>query len=198
MPKQINSAAVGQRLVQLFSLKGRFQPVLDEVIVPVVSVDPEGVERKPAAGKFFQAAGGAGTYVFGYLLNPSSSGIIVRVTRIVVPNSLTVDVLMPGLGQSILPLISGGASNATTERWSEGGIPGIPTAQVLYGTSTTATSGSAQMALSQGSAQQQIPFPVPIVLKPGDIVQITTEAANTAMGGSFEWTEEPIVSDGFV
>ena len=38
MPKQINTPQPGQRLVNEFATKGRYQPVLDEVIVPVAIV----------------------------------------------------------------------------------------------------------------------------------------------------------------
>jgi hypothetical protein len=41
MPKQIQTPTPGQALVRLFNLKGRYQPVLDDTIVPVTIVEAE-------------------------------------------------------------------------------------------------------------------------------------------------------------
>ncbi|GAJ05910.1 unnamed protein product, partial [marine sediment metagenome] len=59
MPKQINTYTFGQNLVQKFGLKGRFQPVLDETIVPVTVVDSD-QDSRIAVGGMIGITAGAG------------------------------------------------------------------------------------------------------------------------------------------
>ena len=82
MPKQINTFTFGQRLVEKFGLKGRFQPVLDEVIVPVTVVESN-IQTRLAVGGALGTASGPGikTALFsltrqipGWWLPLSSSG----------------------------------------------------------------------------------------------------------------------------
>lgn len=81
MPKQINTPVPGQGLVSRFSLKGRFQPVLDEVIVPVAIVpDPSEEARGRACQGTVRITTltNAATYRC-YLLNPTTSEMLMRV-----------------------------------------------------------------------------------------------------------------------
>lgn len=84
MPKQINSPFPGSGLVKAFNLKGRFQPVLDETVVPVALVTDltslgMGSGIKEAAGTNYNTSFVA-TSSYGLLSNPTNSGINIHVT----------------------------------------------------------------------------------------------------------------------
>lgn len=188
MPKQINTAGVGQRLVKLFALKGRFQPVLDEVIVPVVSVDAEEVEQRPAGSNAFVGAGGAGTYTCVVLQNPSGSGKIVRLewfSPFATSNQVNI---YPNLS-----ILSGGLTGAN-EFWEDLRLPGVPAATVSTSVTTTVpTSAAAIVTPYLAIGANWIP-PTPWVLGPGDAVVFQLTTANTAFGGSLAWTEQDEVA----
>lgn len=83
MPKQINSPFPGSSLVRAFNLKGRFQPVLDETVVPVAIVtdlQTQGVGsgQKEAAGTNYNTSFVA-TSSYGLIHNPVDSGINIHV-----------------------------------------------------------------------------------------------------------------------
>jgi len=87
MPKQLNNGKVTESLQRAFGFKGRYIPMLDEVIVPVyVIADPA-----PAAKSKLCAAtvtvsnpdGTGGFLVYAQLFNPVGSGNIVSVTNVV-------------------------------------------------------------------------------------------------------------------
>lgn len=80
MPKQINTYTFGQGLVRKFGLKGRFQPVLDETIVPVTVVDSTLVNRKAVGGQIGTASG-AGNQNRIQFSNPEGSNVIVTIKR---------------------------------------------------------------------------------------------------------------------
>jgi len=86
MPKQLNSGAITQALQRAFGFKGRYIPMLDEVIVPVyVIADPS-----PAAVSRICAGTGSADAASGnqqpavMLFNPLDSGIICNVTTVIV------------------------------------------------------------------------------------------------------------------
>jgi hypothetical protein len=129
VPKQINTYTFGQALVKRFGLKGRFQPVLDETIVPVTLVD-EAIERRPAfAG--FEAPAVAGEYSSFQLLNPNDSGIVVRVEQIWVSAAA-----FGLLRLSIDSTWTLGTKTQKTSVWRKTGTPGRPAAEFYYGQST--------------------------------------------------------------
>jgi len=83
MPKQLNNGQITQALQRAFGFKGRYIPMLDEVIVPVyVIADPS-----PAAQTKLCAATASltidQTNAFVQLFNPPGSGNIVNVTNVV-------------------------------------------------------------------------------------------------------------------
>lgn len=94
MPKQINLPTYAQGLVSRFALKGRFQPVLDETIVPVVIVSsfegsggsgvPIQAERRLASGYALMKCTWTGPDTdsrwYFALRNPAGSGVGLSIT----------------------------------------------------------------------------------------------------------------------
>ena len=85
MPKQINTPQVGSALVRFFNLKGRFQPVLDEVIVPVaIAADLTAAGGAATAvrhaGGFaqFEWTGGLTKKAWHSIENPATSGVDIH------------------------------------------------------------------------------------------------------------------------
>jgi len=90
MPKQLNAGAITQALQRAFGFKGRYIPMLDEVIVPVYNISdpsPAAVTRL-CAGTSKVAATGTPANPFVQLLNPALSGIIVNLTAAVASASV--------------------------------------------------------------------------------------------------------------
>lgn len=189
MPKQINTATPGQKLVKLFGLKGRFQPVLDEVIVPVVSVDQETNVAAGACGAVLNIGGTASNYAFAYLSNPSTSKSLIRVTHFIARAATgdNVHVLT-----NAAPLISSSAT-AGNRWWKEVGIPGTPVATFWTGESTTDISGAQALEIWVATGGVARAFGAPFILNPGETLQMQFgTAALTATFMGFEWTEEPL------
>lgn len=93
MPKQINTPNPAQGLVKQFALKGRYQPVLDETIVPVVDVSQFAPAVNVARTRLCSASVNYGPTsgtpnVFLYLYNPVDSGALVTVTAVRLSASL--------------------------------------------------------------------------------------------------------------
>lgn len=187
MPAQINTATVGQRLVALFGLKGRFQPVLDEVVVPVVNVDAGTIDQVSCAASAYQA-GAASNYNFSYLQNPSTSTKIIRVQRIEFLPGSTAEIFT--LITSVAPVISGGGTNGTEYFLDQ--RAGAPVGVWVHGSSTTDVSGAAAVQEGRQTGGPQPDFPTPIALMPGDTLQATSLGTNKSAWWTWFWTEEPI------
>jgi len=88
MPKNLNNAKITQRLVESFQLKGRYIPMLDEVIVPVyVLDDPAPAAPNRLAGGFVKIDGADDPNALFF--NPPGSGVMMVVTSVVVQLSKT-------------------------------------------------------------------------------------------------------------
>ena len=121
MPKQINTYQVGQSLVKKFGLKGRFQPVLDEVIVPVITVgDTTPTDIRLAVSGISAAAAGAGNQHKIHLRNPPNSGILMTVKSFwAVSGAPTTDFLAISMGTT-------STAAGTRGFWRDGRIAGQP------------------------------------------------------------------------
>jgi len=88
MPKQLNNGAVTQALQRAFGFKGRYIPMLDEVIVPVYIIadpSPAGVTRLAAGtASAIVALGNTTNLPFVQLFNPVDSGVVINVTSVAV------------------------------------------------------------------------------------------------------------------
>lgn len=84
MPVTLNNAAVTRALQRVFGFKGRFNPVLDEVVVPVYSLtDSTPQAPQPnAGGQVISPPAGAGSIPVNILLNPAGSGLTVTVEAV--------------------------------------------------------------------------------------------------------------------
>jgi hypothetical protein len=190
MPKQINTATVGQRLVQLFNLKGRFQPVLDEVIVPVVSVDAETVQQRPASGGSYQA-GAAAQYSFGLLSNPNDSGKIIRVSRIHCWSSNPGNFFTTIRGA----LYTLGVINTADVEFTDGGQAGAPVGFVQTGVSTTLVTfitGAVRSAPNAGPQLTVIDGQWILPSGTGLMCMFSTVLSDSEF--SFQWTEEDLIT----
>jgi len=84
MPKQLNNGQVTQALQRAFGFKGRYTPMLDEVIVPVYNIqDPSpATVTLLCAGIVAVPITGAGDNLrFCQLFNPRGSGRMINVTH---------------------------------------------------------------------------------------------------------------------
>lgn len=191
MPAQINTPGPGQRLVSLFGLKGRFQPVLDEVIVPTVDVGAQEVQTRDCTA-YDAIAAVAGAFPFAFLQNPAGSGIIARIKVIAcIPASAGVIYVTTTLA----PLISGGSS-AFNKYWKDQDYPGDPVMTAANGTSTTDVSSSTAFTRFAGTGGLYSVFDSgrEWVIHPGQTLQVTFGTVNVAMTAlGFEWSEEPEV-----
>jgi len=86
MPKQLNAGAITQSLQRAFGFKGRYIPMLDEVIVPVYIIADPSPASKTKLCAATSTLDTTGTIGFGLiqLLNPVGSGNLINVTSVVV------------------------------------------------------------------------------------------------------------------
>lgn len=84
MPKQINTPTFGSQLVRLFNLKGRFTPVLDEVIVPVVVVGTSSPAQERHFGGTAELGSTGATIKYHNLSNPAGSNVLLKLISVAV------------------------------------------------------------------------------------------------------------------
>jgi hypothetical protein len=177
VPKQINTPSPGQALVRMFSLKGRFQPVLDEVIVPVVIVPLEApATRKLAFWGTSQTATGAAQNLV-ILQNRVGSGVLIVITKIWAFSSQAADtfVVLPVAGQ----LSASGIGNHrdTREGFSQLPVMGI-------GTTTQATA-----VLGFPHYLVDVVHDVEFIMEPFTAFHVIQNTANKTFQLNFEWYE---------
>jgi hypothetical protein len=181
VPKQINTPTPGRTLVRRFGLKGRFQPILDEVIVPVTSVDQD-VERRPAiAGNLAAAAAGENSSF--QLLNPNDSGIIVRVEQIWVHSNA-----LQNLRLSLNPVWTLGTKTKKAALWRERSLPGVPVAEFYHGQSTFLNQDLGFISMS--TIPPTLLTNLGIVLPSGASVMMQNDTVNATFFTTILWTEE--------
>jgi len=95
MPKQLNAGQITQALQRAFGFKGRYVPMLDEVIVPVYVI------QDPAPSNPTRLCAGVGDLVvvatineYVQLFNPVGSGNIVNVTNVVTSSDVKLELLI--------------------------------------------------------------------------------------------------------
>jgi len=95
MPKQLNNGRVTQALQRAFGFKGRYIPMLDEVIVPVYAIeDPAPADPSRLCSGTFAALSSAIPDILPevQLFNPLGSGVICNVTNVVALGSTKFDI----------------------------------------------------------------------------------------------------------
>ena len=86
MPKQLNNGKITEALQRAFGFKGRYIPMLDEVIVPVYNIADPSPANVTKLGAATTAVGGGlmPELTWTGLFNPPRSGVILNVTSAVV------------------------------------------------------------------------------------------------------------------
>ena len=188
MPKQIQTVWPGQALVKLFGLKGRYQPVLDETIVPVTVVGQETLSS-PAQARAQNIAGGAGKNSFIRLTNPADSGLRMVIEGFNAQTASTQEFLI-----SLAPFSLAGATTVTVEAdWRTTGLPGAPAAIVVAGIQTTATMpGTAEYTFRDTILRVNI-GEYRAVIEPGGVFVLHGATASvTWTRAGLLWTETPL------
>jgi len=138
MPKQLNNPKISQALVEAFGLKGRYAPMLDEVLVPVYIIeDPAPAEPNKIATGFSRVDGEVNPS--HQLFNPAGSGVMLVVNAA----SLTIITSSGGAAQAFVNLQLNGTgvrfpddATANASQWRDLRINKIistrnPSAEVL-------------------------------------------------------------------
>jgi len=207
MPKQINAGKLTQALQRAFGFKGRYTPMLDEVVVPVYVIEdpaPAAVTRLCAGSRAFTATEPPGTLAYVQLFNPLKSGVIVNVTNVVVisldvkqnieirineapapelgNNSFFRDLRNSGRGLQIKPIAQIHRDNAEV----------VPLGDLLAIVQIDATLSQTASWEAQGGDPRQ---PL-VVLRPGSglltQVSVPTLASSDIYRTNFRWLEIPI------
>jgi len=210
MPKNLNNAKVTQRLVEAFQLKGRYIPMLDEMITPVYVIDdpaPAEANRLAVGTVQIQAAVNPTTQLF----NPLESGIVAVVTF---ANAIF---SKPSGAASLIDItvflvesdqVPSDASFALNREWRDTRIDiadpyaftaskagSVAAGAVIIQNATSIESGVGTATVGVLETPVQGPRQPPVVLKPGTGVAINanTGVDNINMSSNFLWEEIPIM-----
>jgi hypothetical protein len=185
VPKQINTWTFGQALVNKFGLKGRFQPVLDETIVPVTIVDDQPGQRPATCGGSVTAVALANSYF--RIENPTLTTLYrVRWSTWIFAAGARLAVDMAGAEPfSGVPDTKVAVTN---ERWSDTSIPGVPSALWFEGVTTTVMIASYRQ-LDSATGFLGLEW----IVHPGDAINFYCTSADVGLNawGAY-WTEEPV------
>ena len=188
MPKQINTPTPGQRLVQLFGLKGRYQPVLDETIVPVVSV--EEVQEVRGAMAYAQVPAAAGEFPFCRVSNPINSGFLITMEefRANVGGNTSFWALFAGFS------LVGATVVGEVTQWRDSQRAGLPGAVLDIGSQLAAAipAGAHRWQMQVGGTGAVAGFAFDGKVWPGDFLIIWADVLNNLMQYSMQWTETTI------
>jgi len=198
MPLPIQIGSVTQALQRAFGFKGRYTPMLDEIIVPVyVIADPSPAQITRLAAGFNNQSQVALQFVFIMLFNPEGSGILINVTSVVASADLKTDLTV-----SLFDDVSGVSLDGSTA-WRDRRNAGRPSGLVGRSNSETAVVGEsvariqvdgtlAQTAAWEASAAD--PRQPLIVLDEGKglIVQDTLGTDIPVINVNYRWLEVPI------
>lgn len=193
MPKQINTPNPGQRLVGLFGLKGRFQPVLDEVIVPVVDVGAQEVNERHCSAEASTGAA-AGEFSCARLSNFDLStldwtGKIAVVDRVTIRGATA---------QNYYFLIGGtwtlGSLTAGVKGYTDSAYAGqSPLASITYGTTTFDNAASSILTKWVATGGVSINLPG-WVISNGVALFVQADTANQGFDISIEWYERDVIA----
>ena len=186
MPKQINTPTAGQALVEQFSLKGRYQPVLDETIVPVVLVPTDvPVTKLLATGGQTATAAGAGNQNIISLFNPTTTGVLVTLEHIIALSGTPLtDTIHVSYEASISQ--TGSGSQVRDSRDLRGFL-GVGTNSVLALTKASKPASAVQIApyyIANGEH-----YDIEWIISPGYQLNFRQSVVNTSLLISFEWFE---------
>jgi len=200
MPKQLNNGQITQALQRAFGFKGRYIPMLDEVIVPVYVI------ADPSPASVTRLCAGIGTLIqdnpltfpFIQLFNPVASGQLINVTAAVATANVKYDL-------DVRFYDTPGLSLQTTIQFRDRRNKGDPVGEVRIDNAETVLVGDKIAALqidgafSQSASwltQQSDPRQPLAVLEPGQGVMLQTRNLSSVGSDSFEvsfrWLELPL------
>jgi hypothetical protein len=188
----IQRPEIGQALVRFLGIReANPAPTLNPEVQPVILVGDLTLPIEPnvvrqASGFSFSAAA-AGQISSVQLWNPTTSGVLLKVTGIYISAATTNE-----YGLSISSAALANDYGAAVKNFTNGvlGANSNPVAQLRW----DQTLGFGGNTGWRGQiAVQSSPFPVPIghVLLPGQGINVASLVANTYTLGSFVWTEVP-------
>jgi len=196
MPKQIQAGKLTQALQRAFGFKGRYIPMLDEVVVPVyVIADPSPAEVTRLCAATFVTASFGTFQPYIQLFNPVASGIIINVTTVVVMADVKVEISIrffdtpgPESGSAFFRDRRNPGSPAGQMRRdsNQAGLVGNGVATIQV---DGALSQTAAWIADSGDPRQPL-----VVLEPGQgVIAQSTELVNgVAVQANFRWLELPI------
>jgi len=201
LPKQLNNGAITAALQRAFGFKGRYIPMLDEVIVPVyIIADPSPAQQTRLCVMQSEASQDATTSIFPavQLFNPVGSGVLCNVTNVITIANIKTDINVSYTDTPSPALVA--PSEFRDRRFS-----GNPACQVrrdqvatgLLGTLVTTFQVDGTLT-QQGSweADTSDPRQPLTVLGPGQGVLVQTATApavdDDGIRVSFQWLEIPL------
>ncbi|MEN8176313.1 MAG: hypothetical protein ABFS23_11150 [Pseudomonadota bacterium] len=180
MPIPIQNAEAWRKLQAIFGITGRHKLQLDEVVIPVVSLDPGTVTSSPKTGGDVVAAVAAEQGVVG-ISNPAGSGTILFVRESTINGSGEIQLRF---NLATVGLTVGGPSSTRDFRQPTSQVTG----QLITGTDPgpigtfTGILVAVQAALSQT-------YQLGWVLPPGTNIAWVGTTPNVVMRGYFLWDE---------
>jgi len=197
VPKQLNSGRITAALQRAFGFKGRYIPMLDEVIVPVyILADPSPADvTRLCAGTIGQIQNLPSNFPLVQLFNPLGSGVICNVTSVVAQCDVKEEVRIAV--NSDQGTTAGQAFFRDTRNLGRPGcqIRGAGDNSSFVGNllAVVQVDGSLAQDASWATASNDPRQPL-TVLAPGDglILQIPELQADALIVGNFQWLEIPI------
>jgi len=205
MPKQINAGPLTAALQRAFGFKGKYTPMLDEVVVPVYVVqDPAPAElNRICAGTTSQTASGPTFGASIQLVNPGRSGIILILTTAVVQDDTGKQGIRIGLTDPDERL----ADFASTGAFRDTRNIGVPISELLRENDRANIGRSIAFLQIDGTLAQTAawiansndPRQPLVVLKEGDgiVFQQQDVPGTSVLRANFQWLEVPITQQPF-
>jgi len=200
VPLPIQVGSVTQALQRAFGFKGRYTPMLDEVIVPVYMVsDPSPAgQTRICAGTFQAVAPNVSDLPAVQLFNPAGSGVIVNATTVIVSAIQKQEMVIAYFDTPL-------ATEGFDVRFRDRRITGLPSAKLFREVDLLASIGGivavlqvdgtlAQTAAWVGDTQD--PRQPLTVLAPGQGLIVQTSSGVLAVSDNvrvnWRWLEIPI------
>jgi len=195
MPVKIQIGAVTQALQRAFGFKGRYTPLLDEMIVPVyVIADPSPAQVTRLAGGTSETLANSNDQVL-QLFNPPGSGTVINLTNAIVLGDVKfafhialLDFPVPNVSAPSFFRDTRNVGTPVGLLLSETNQVGLIGDRLATGQVDGAFSQSAAWEASASDPRQPL-----VVLEPGKgvIVQLINIGAPALMDVSWRWLELP-------
>lgn len=216
MPKILNNGRLTENMQRAFGFKGRYRPLLDEVIVPVYQIADPLPSNPPRTAMGTVTTGqpsGAGLTPGVKFINPVASGVNVQLTSINVGSTDLINPAPPATSRVVgaglfLTNTTPFEEDGQTPTWRDRRVAGVPVCNLSFSNQQTPllpnvyllttfvrTSLETAELIDSGGEIARQPL---LVLDPGQAFAITLYgAAAEGTGGlpltvNFLWAEVPI------